>query len=324
MRAVVCEKLGTPSDLVVREMPDPPAPGPGEIKVALAARGAQFVDVLMAAGEYQTKPPLPFVPGSEAAGEVIAVGSEVADFAVGDRVMTRHSPGAFAELATISADAALPVPDGMDLIQAAGFRSAYTTAYHALVQRARLQPGEVLLVHGAAGGIGLAAVQVGKILGATVIATAGSDYKLAAVKANGADHVINYTNGFRDQVKELTDGRGADVIYDPVGDAVFDESMRCLNWGARILILGFVGGGPSLAKTNHLLIKGASAVGVRVGGFNEFEPELAAANLQVLMAWATAGKLKPQVSHTFPLNQVAEALQVIIDRKVIGKCILTN
>ncbi|MBT5666971.1 MAG: NADPH:quinone oxidoreductase family protein, partial [Rhodospirillaceae bacterium] len=310
--------------LVVREMPDPPAPGPGEIKVALAARGAQFVDVLMAAGEYQTKPPLPFVPGSEAAGEVIAVGSEVADFAVGDRVMTRHSPGAFAELATISADAALPVPDGMDLIQAAGFRSAYTTAYHALVQRARLQPGEVLLVHGAAGGIGLAAVQVGKILGATVIATAGSDYKLAAVKANGADHVINYTNGFRDQVKELTDGRGADVIYDPVGDAVFDESMRCLNWGARILILGFVGGGPSLAKTNHLLIKGASAVGVRVGGFNDFEPDLAAANLAVLMAWAAAGKLKPQVSHTFPLDQIAEALQVIIDRKVIGKCILTN
>jgi NADPH:quinone reductase len=324
MRAVVCEKLGLPSDLVVRDVPDPPEPGPGEIKVALAARGAQFVDVLMAAGEYQTKPPLPFIPGSEAAGEVIAVGPDVADFAVGDKVMTRHSPGAFAEMATISTSAALPVPDGMDLIQAAGFRSAYTTAYHALVQRGRLQPGEVLLVHGAAGGIGLAAVQVGKILGATVIATAGNDEKLAAVKANGADHIINYTDGFRDRVKALTGGRGADVIYDPVGAAVFDESMRCLNWGARILILGFVGGGPSLAKTNHLLIKGASAVGVRVGGFNDFEPDLAAANLAVLMAWAAAGKLKPQVSHTFPLDQIAEALQVIIDRKVIGKCILTN
>ena len=324
MRAVVCEKLGLPSDLVVRELPDPPAPGVGEIMVALAARGVQFVDVLMAAGEYQTKPPLPFIPGSEAAGKVIAVGPDVTDFTVGDNVMTRHSPGAFAELATISASAALPVPVGMDLIQAAGFRSAYTTAYHALVQRGRLQPGEVLLVHGAAGGIGLAAVQVGKMLGATVIATSGSDDKLAVVKANGADHTINYTNGFRDQVKALTDGRGADVIYDPVGAAVFDESMRCLNWGARILILGFVGGGPSLAKTNHLLIKGASAVGVRVGGFNEFEPELADANLAVLMDWAAAGKLNPQVSHTFPLDQIADALQVIIDRKVIGKCILTN
>jgi NADPH:quinone reductase len=324
MRAIVCEKLGPPSALVLRDLPEPPAPGPGEIKVALAARGAQFVDVLMAAGEYQTKPPLPFIPGSEAAGEIIEVGADVTSFSVGDKVMTRHSPGAFAEMATISAEAALPVPPGMDLIKAAGFRSAYATSYHALVQRGRLQPGEVLLVHGAAGGIGLAAVQIGQILGATVIATSGSDEKLDVVKANGADHLINYTDGFRDQVKELTNGRGADVIYDPVGAGVFDESMRCLNWGARILILGFVGGGPSLAKTNHLLIKGASAVGVRMGGFNEFEPEQAAANLTVLMDWAAAGKLNPHVSHTFPLERVADALQVIIDRKVIGKCVLTN
>ena len=324
MRAIVCEKLGLPSDLVMRELPDSLEPGPGEIKVALSARGAQFIDVLMAAGEYQTKPALPFIPGGEAAGEIVAVGSEVDKFKVGDKVMTRHSTGAFAEQATIPADHALLVPANMELIQAAGFRSAYSTAYHSLVQRGRLQPGETLLVHGAAGGIGLAAVQIGKILGATVIATASSDNKLAVVEANGADHIINYTDGFRDKVKELTDGRGADVIYDPVGAGVFDESMRCLNWGARILILGFVGGGPSLAKTNHLLIKGASAVGVRMGGFNEFEPETAAANLKVLMEWAKAGKLKPHVSHTYPLDQVAKALQVIIDRKVIGKCVLTN
>jgi NADPH:quinone reductase len=324
MRAIVCEKLGAPSDLVLRDMPEPPDPGAGEIKVALAARGVQFVDVLMIAGEYQTKPPLPFIPGGEAAGEVVAVGEGVTEFAVGDPVMTRHPPGAFAEVATISADMALPVPKSMSLVQAAGFRSAYTTAYHALVQRGRLQEGEVLLVHGASGGIGLAAVQVGKVLGATIIATGGSDEKLAVVTENGADHVINIKDGFRDRVKELTDGRGADVIYDPIGAEVFDESMRCLNWGARILILGFVGGGPALAKTNHLLIKGASAVGVRVGGFNEFEPDTAAANLRVLVDWAEAGKITPHVSHTFPLDRVADAMQAIIDRKVVGKCILTN
>lgn len=324
MRAIVCEKLGPPSELVLRDLPDPPDPGAGEIKVALSARGVQFVDVLMVAGEYQTKPPLPFIPGGEGAGEVIAVGPDVTAFAVGDPVMTRHSPGSFAEVATIPASAALPVPKNMDLIQAAGFRSAYATSYHALVQRGRVQPGEVLLVHGAAGGIGLAAVQIGKVLGATVIATAGSDEKLAVVKANGADHVINYTDGFRDRVKELTGGRGADVIYDPIGAGVFDESMRCLNWGARILILGFVGGRPALAKTNLLLIKGAAAVGVRMGGFNEHEPETAAANLRELVDWAEAGKVTPHVSHTFPLERAAEALQTIIDRKVIGKCVITN
>ena len=231
MRAIVCEKLGPPSSLVLRELPDPPDPGPGEIKVAIAARGVQFVDVLMVAGEYQTKPPLPFIPGGEGAGTVLAVGKDVTDFKVGDAVMTRHPSGAFAEMGTISADAALPVPDGLSVEQAAGFRSAYTTAYHALVQRGRLQAGEVLLVHGAAGGIGLAAVQVGKLLGATVIATSGSDEKLAVVAANGADHTINNTDGFRDRVKELTDGRGADVIYDPIGADVFDESMRCSELG---------------------------------------------------------------------------------------------
>jgi len=324
MRAVVCEKLGTPGDLFLRDLPEPPDPGPGEIKIALAARGVQYVDVLMIAGQYQTKPDLPFIPGSEGAGDVVAVGEGVTAFSVGDRVMTRHSPGAYAEMATIPASMALPVPRTMSLEQAAGFRSAYTTAYHALVQRGRLLEGEVLLVHGASGGIGLAAVQVGKILGATVIATGGSDEKLAVVKQNGADHVINIRDGFRDRVKELTGGRGADVIYDPIGAEVFDESMRCLNWGARILILGFVGGKPALAKTNHLLIKGASAVGVRVGGFNEFEPDTAAANLKVLVEWAEAGKITPHVSHTFPLDRFADAMQAIIDRAVVGKCILTN
>ena len=324
MRAIVCETLGPPSSLVLRELPEPSDPGQGEIKVAIAARGVQFVDVLMVAGQYQTKPSLPFIPGGEGAGTVSAVGAGSTDFKEGEQVMTRHPPGAYAEMCTIAVNAAIPVPKGLSLEQAAGFRSAYSTAYHALVQRGRLQKDEVLLVHGAAGGIGLAAVQVGQVLGATVIATAGSDEKLKVVASYGADHTINYSNGFRDQVKELTDGRGADVIYDPVGADVFDESMRCLNWGARLLILGFVGGRPALAKSNHLLIKGASAVGVRVGGFYEHEPELAAENLRVLAQWATDGKIVPHVSHTFPLECAAEAMQAIIDRQVIGKCVLTN
>ena len=328
MRAIVCEKWGGPDDLVLhRDWPEP-EPGPGQVKVKLAARAVQYVDVLMIAGQYQTKPDRPFIPGGEAAGEVVAVGPGVTEFKIGDRVMSRHSPGAFADYGIGKVDETALVPPGMSMEQAASFRSAYSTAYHALVQRGSLQKGETLLIHGAAGGIGLAAVQVGKILGATVIGAASTEEKRAAVLANGADHVIDYgpivdgKGSFRDKVKELTGGRGADVIYDPIGSWVFDESTRCMNWGARILILGFLGGGPALAKTNHLLIKGASAVGVRVGGLNEFQPEVAAENLKVLLDWAAKGLVKPHVSHVLPLEKVADALKLLIDRKVIGKAVL--
>lgn len=328
MRAVVCEKYGVPDDLVFHnDWPEPEA-GPGQVKVRIAARAVQYVDVLMIAGQYQFKPEPPFVPGGEAAGEIIGLGAGVSGFALGDRVMTRHSPGAFAEIGVCKASETVRAPAALSMEEAASFRSAYSTAYHALVQRARLQPGETLLVHGAAGGIGLAAVQVGKILGATVIGAASSEEKRAAVTANGADHVIDYgpmTEGrgsFRETVKRLTDGKGADVIWDPIGNWVFDESTRCMNWGARILILGFLGGAPALAKTNHLLIKGASAVGVRVGGLTEFEPDVASANLNVLLEWAEQGRIKPHISHVLPLEEAPDALNLLAERRVIGKAVL--
>jgi NADPH2:quinone reductase len=204
------------------------------------------------------------------------------------------------------------------------FRGAHHTAYHALLQKGRLQPGEWVLIHGAAGGIGIAAIQIAKLYGARVIATASTEEKRAACLAEGADFAIDYRGGFRDKVKELTSGKGADIVYDPIGAGVFDESTRCINWGARLLILGFLGGAPALAKTNHLLIKGAEAIGVRIGGLMEFQPAIAAANLKTLLALAAEGKLKPRISHRFPLEHAAEAIQAIIDRKIIGKAVLTS
>ena len=324
MKAVVCEAFGGPEVLAWRDLPDPPPPGVGEIQVRLTARGVQYVDVLMLAGKYQFRPEPPFIPGSEAAGEVVAVGDGVSGFSIGDRVMSRHSPGSFCTLANTKAAHCDHVPAALTLEEAAVFKGAYHTAYHALLQKGRMKAGDWVLIHGAAGGIGIAAIQIAKLFGARVIATASTEEKRAVCLAEGADHAIDYRGGFREKVKELTGGKGADIVYDPIGAEVFDESMRCLNWGARILILGFLGGAPALAKTNHLLIKGAEAVGVRIGGVTEFQPELAAANIRELLRLAGEGKLKPRISHRFPLEQAAEAIQAIIDRKVIGKAVLVG
>jgi len=324
MKAMVCEAFGGPEVLAWRDLPDPPPPAAGEVQVRLQARGVQYVDVLMLAGKYQFRPEPPFIPGSEAAGEIVAVGDGVSGFAVGDRVMTRHSPGSFCTLANTKAAHCDHVPAALSLEEAAVFKGAYHTAYHALLQKGRMKAGDWVLIHGAAGGIGIAAIQIAKLFGARVIATASTEEKRAVCLAEGADHAIDYRGGFREKVKELTGGKGADIVYDPIGAEVFDESMRCLNWGARILILGFLGGAPALAKTNHLLIKGAEAVGVRIGGVTEFQPELAAANIRELLRLAGEGKLKPRISHRFPLEQAAEAIQAIIDRKVIGKAVLVG
>ncbi|MCX7382425.1 MAG: NADPH:quinone oxidoreductase family protein [Alphaproteobacteria bacterium] len=324
MKAIVCEAFGGPEVLAWRDLPDPPPPAEGEIQVRIGARGAQYVDVLMMAGTYQYRPEPPFIPGSEAAGEVVAVGPGVTKFKPGDLVMSSHRTGAYCTLANAKASACDLVPAGFSLEEAAVYRGAYHTSYHALLQKGRMKAGDWVLIHGAAGGIGMAAIQIAKLYGAKVIATASSEAKRAACLAEGADHAIDYTGGFRDQVKALTGGKGADIVYDPIGAAVFDESMRCLNWGARILILGFLGGAPALAKTNHLLIKGAEAVGVRIGGVTEFQPELAAANIKVLLALAAEGKLRPRISHRIPLERAAEAIQAIIDRKVIGKAVLVG
>ena len=321
MRAVVCRRLGTPADLTLEDLPEP-QPAEAQVQVEMRAMGLNFVDVLMVAGGYQLKPDLPFVPGLEGAGIVRKLGPGVAGLREGDRVMTAHRPGALAEVTAIDERQARRIPDGVDFATAAVFRSAYHTAYHALVQRGRLQPAEVLLVHGASGGVGLAAVHVGKLLGATVIATGASDEKLAVVKAEGADHVVNLRSGFRDAVKELTGGRGADVIYDPVGGDVFDESMRCLAWGARILVVGFAGGRAAEARTNHLLIKGASVVGLRAGEIGRRHPEIVEGNMRVLMDWLATGRLRPHISHRFPFERFADAMQVIVERQVVGRVVL--
>ncbi len=318
MKAVYCEKLGGPGDLVVREIPEPGAPGEGEVKVAIEARGVSFTDVLMIAGQYQVKPDLPFVIGGEGAGYVTAVGPGVEGVGVGDAVLT---PGGCVEQVVVPASRVTRLPKGVDLEAAASFRSNYATALYAM-QRARLSAGETLLVHGAAGGVGLAAVDIGKLYGATVIATAGSDAKLDVVRAMGADHLVNYSNGFRDQVKELTGGRGADVIYDPVGGDVFDESMRCVAPFGRILIVGFTSGRVGLAKTNHLLIKDAEVIGFTVGGLQRHDPAWAKRNADVLMGWLASGRIKPYISHRVPLDRAAEALELIIQRKVVGKAIV--
>ena len=322
MKAVVCEAFGGPEVLAYHDVADPPPPGAGEIQVRIEARGVQYVDVLMLAGQYQFRPEPPFIPGSEAAGVVVSVGAGVTEFRVGDQVMSRHSLGACAERGNAKAALCDLVPAGMSLEAAGVFRGAYSTAYHALLQRGRMQPGEWVLVHGAAGGIGIAAIQVAKLLGAKVIATASTDDKRSACLEEGADHAIGYQGGFIDRVKDFTGGRGVDIVYDPIGAQVTDESLRCLAWCGRLLILGFLGGGPTNIRSNYLLIKGIDTIGVRIGGLNEANPELAIANMKALIELAAQGKLRPRISHRFPLAQAAEAMQAVIDRKVIGKAVL--
>ena len=288
--------------------------------MAIEARGVSFTDVLMSKGEYQVQPTLPFIIGGEGAGRVIEIGDKVSSFSVGDAVLV--SSGCV-EQTVVEAQRATIIPKGTDLELAASFRSNYATAFYAM-QRGRLTPGETLLVHGAAGGVGLAAVDVGKLMGATVIATAGNDDKLEVVGEVGADHLINYSDGFREEVKELTGGKGADVIYDPVGGDVFDESMRCIAPFGRILIVGFTGGRPALAKTNHLLIKDAELIGFTIGGLARNDPAWSQRNQAILMQWLASGRINPYISHRLPLERTAEALDLITKRKVIGKAIIVN
>ena len=321
VRAVVCRALGSPETLLLEEFPSRSLK-PGEVRVAIRAAGLNFPDVLMAAGEYQLKPELPFTPGMEAAGDVTEVGAEVRGVAVGDKVIVKMRHGAFTDEAVVAPSQLTPLPSTFDYAEGATYLAGHGTAYHALIDRGRVEPGEVLLVHGAGGGVGLAAVEIGKMLGATVIATASSDEKLAIAKARGADHLIRYDREpFRDAVKRITDGRGADVVFDPVGGEVFENSMRCIAWGARLLVIGFTGGIGS-AKTNLLLIKGASVLGVRAGEAVRKNPALGEARLTALLKWAEEGKLRPNISHRLPLEDYANAMQLLIDRKAIGRVAL--
>ena len=320
-KAVVCRELGPPESLRLEHFASAPLQ-PGQLRVAIHAAGINFPDILMAAGDYQLKPELPFTPGVEAAGEVTEVNG-VAGVDVGDRVIVKMRHGAYADEAVVTRAQLTPMPSTFDYAEAATFLAGHGTAYHALVDRGQLRSGEVLLVHGAGGGVGLAAVEMGKMLGATVIAAASSEEKLAVAQAKGADHVVLYAREpFRDAVKRLTEGRGADVVFDPVGGAVFEDSVRCIAWGARLLVIGFTGG-VGLARTNLLLIKGASVLGVRAGEAVRRNPAAGEARIGKLLEWAEAGKLRPHVSHRLPLENYAQAMRLLIDRKAIGRVALT-
>jgi NADPH:quinone reductase len=320
-KAVVCRELGPPERLRLETFVTAPLKQ-GEVRVAIHAAGINFPDILMAAGEYQLKPELPFTPGMEAAGDVTEVNGAPA-VAVGDRVIVKMRHGAYADEAVVTASQLAPLPSTFDYAEGATFLAAHGTAYHALIDRGQLRAGEVLLVHGAGGGVGLAAVEIGKMLGATVIAAASSEEKLAAAKARGADHLVLYPREpFRDVVKRLTDGRGADVVFDPVGGEIFENSLRCIAWGARVLVIGFTGG-IGLARTNLVLIKGASVLGVRAGEAARKNPALGEARLKALNEWAEAGKIRPNISHRLPLEDFAQAMRLLIDRKAIGRVALT-
>lgn len=322
MKAVLCKAYGPASSLVLEETTDPVAK-PNDVVIDIHAAGVNFPDTLIIEGKYQVKPPFPFSPGGEAAGVVASVGEKVKHLKPGDRVMALTGFGGFAEKIAVDAMRVLPMPDDMDYVTAAGFSMTYGTSMHALKQRGELKPGETLLVLGASGGVGLAAVEIGKAMGARVIAAASSDEKLEVAKAAGADELINYADGeLKEKVKALTKGQGADVIYDPVGGDLFDQSLRCINWNGRLLVIGFASGRIPEMPANLPLLKGAAVVGVFWGAFAARQPQDNLANFQQLFAWYSEGKLKPLVSQTYELNQYEDALAMLSSRKAVGKVVI--
>ena len=323
MKAVLCKSFGPAENLVVEEVASP-TPKPNEILLDVHAASVNFPDTLIIEGKYQFKPPLPFSPGGEAAGVVAAIGDKVSHLRVGDRVMGLTGWGSFAEQVAVPAYNVLPIPAQMDFATAAAFGMTYGTSMHALKQRGNLQPGETLLVLGAAGGVGLAAVEIGKAMGARVIAAASSAEKLDVAKQAGADELINYSaESLRDRLKELTGGQGVDVIYDPVGGKLFEEAFRSIAWNGRMLVVGFAAGGDIPALPANLpLLKGAALVGVFWGGFAQRQPQDNAANFQQLFAWHAEGRLRPLISQRFALEQTAEAIAMLGQRKAVGKLVV--
>jgi NADPH2:quinone reductase len=321
-RAVVCREFGPLDRLALEDMPRR-ALAPGEVRLRVEACGINFPDLLIVQGLYQYKPPLPFTPGVEAAGIVSEVGPEVAGVATGAPAIVRMRTGAYAEEVVVPASAVMALPAGLSFAEGACVLVANLTAMHALVQAGRLRPGEVLLVHGAGGGVGLAAVEIGKQLGAHVIATASNDDKLRVARARGADHVINYrTSSFVDEVKHLTAGEGADVIYDPVGGDVFGQSLRCIAWGGRILVIGFASGTIPQVPVNRILLKGCAVIGVRAGEATRHDPEIGRKNLAEILASIRRGGLKPHISHLLPLERYGDAMRLLSTRQAIGRVVL--
>lgn len=321
MRALVCEGLADDFSRVALKQIDSRPPGPGEVRVRVASASLNFPDLLMLRGLYQYRPDPPFVLGSDFAGVVDQVGEGVTGLAPGDRVAGGARSGAFAELVVAPASAVSRIPDDFAMPQAAAYPAAYMTACVALVERANLQAGETVLVHGASGGVGLAAMDVGRLLGARVIATTGSEAKAQALKLAGADEVIS-APGFRERVKELTGGRGADVIFDPVGGDVFDESTRCIAFNGRLLVIGFAGGRIAQVATNVPLIKGFSVVGVRAGEYGRQLPERGRVVRDMIWRWAEEGRTYPTIFAELPLDDWEEAFTLMRDRRLVGKVVL--
>lgn len=324
MKAVLCKELGLPEKLVVEDVPSP-QPGKGEVVVSVKACGVNFPDTLIIQGKYQFKPELPFSPGGEVAGVVKALGEGVTGLKPGDRVIAFNTWGGFAEEIAVEADRTIPMPAAMDFVPASAFVLTYGTSYHALKDRAELKAGETMLVLGGAGGVGLAAIQLGKAMGARVIAAASSDAKLQICRANGADEVINYgTEDLRSRIKAITAGKGVDVVYDPVGGPYSEMALRDMAWKGRFLVVGFAAGEIPKVPLNLALLKGCSIVGVFWGAFTRNEPERNRENNWELMTMYAAGKVKPHIHATYPLERAAEALNEVMNKRVTGKVVLVT
>lgn len=322
MKAVLCRTHGLPDTLEVAELPTP-EPGPGQVLVSVKAAGVNFPDTLIIQNKYQFKPALPFSPGGELAGTIAAVGADVKGFSVGQDVIGFTGWGAFAEEVVVDAIKLIPIPPGVPYDIAASFVMTYGTSYHALKDRAQLKEGETLLVLGAAGGVGLAAVELGRALGARVIAAASSDEKLAVCREHGAAETINYaTEDLRERIKALTDGRGVDVVYDPVGGGYSEPALRSVAWRGRFLVVGFANGEIPKIPLNLTLLKGSSIVGVFWGEFVRREPKSNARDLGELVAMMQKGTIKPLISARYPLADAAKALNAVMARQVTGKVVL--
>jgi NADPH2:quinone reductase len=322
MQAVVCNNWGLPETLVIEDLPDM-VPGPGQVAIDVQSAGVNFPDYLIIQGKYQVKPPLPFTPGSELAGVVRAVGEGVSQYKIGDRVIAYTGRGGFAQQAVADARALMPMPPGMDFDTAAAITLTYGTSYHGVVDRAQLKAGETMLVLGAAGGVGLAAIEIGKAVGARVIAAASSDVKLDICRQHGADATINYSSGdLREAIKNATGGSGLDVVYDPVGGQYAEPAFRAIGWRGRYLVIGFANGEIPRLPLNLPLLKGASIMGVFWGEFVRRESHANAAAMRQLMAWLGEGKLRPHISGRYALAQTAQALNDMAARKVTGKIVI--
>jgi len=324
VKAVLCKELGMPEKLVVEEVASL-TPGKGQVVIEVKAAGVNFPDVLIIQGKYQFKPEFPFSPGGEAAGVIKALGEGVTGLQIGDRVIAASTWGGFAQEMLVDAARIIPMPDAMDFVPASAFVLTYGTSYHALKDRAQLQAGETLLVLGASGGVGLAAVQLGKAMGARVIAAASSDDKLAVCRQSGADETVNYVKeDLRARIKSITGGRGVDVVYDPVGGAYSELALRDMAWNGRFLVVGFAAGDIPKIPLNLALLKGCSIVGVFWGAFTRHEAARNQRNNEELMALYLAGKVKPHIHATYPLEQVADALNEMLNKRVTGKVVLTT